>query len=128
MYIWFPTVSAEEDSADSRVPQICDLAASSGPRFGAFSPGSFRSITAGRRLSAHPCFTGIIPMKIVILDDVTITPAQEERLRRHGEVVIFTGVPTRPEEILSRAEGAQILIASWTKINAQILESLPHLK
>jgi len=67
-------------------------------------------------------------MKIVILDDVTITPAQEERLRRHGEVVIFTGVPTRSEEILTRAEGAQVLVASWTKINAQTLESLPHLQ
>lgn len=67
-------------------------------------------------------------MKIVILDDVTITPAQEERLRKQGEVVIFPGVPTRPEEILTRAEGAQVLIASWTKINAQILESLPHLQ
>ncbi len=67
-------------------------------------------------------------MKIVILDDVTITPAQEERLGRHGEVAIFTGVPTRPAEILSRAHGAQILIASWTKINAQVLESLTQLK
>jgi phosphoglycerate dehydrogenase-like enzyme len=67
-------------------------------------------------------------MKIVILDDVTITPAQEERLRQEGEVVIFTGVPTRPEEIFSRAQGAEILIASWTKINAQILERLTQLK
>jgi phosphoglycerate dehydrogenase-like enzyme len=67
-------------------------------------------------------------MKIVILDDVTMTAQQEERLRRSGEVVIFTGVPTRPEEILSRAEGAQILIASWTKINSQILERLTRLK
>jgi phosphoglycerate dehydrogenase-like enzyme len=67
-------------------------------------------------------------MKIVILDDVAITPAQEERLRRHGEVVIFTGVPTRLEEIISRAQGARILIASWTKINAQVLESLTQLK
>lgn len=67
-------------------------------------------------------------MKIVILDDVTITPAQEERLRQYGEVVIFPGVPTRPEEILTRAEGAQVLVASWTKINAQTLESLPNLQ
>jgi len=67
-------------------------------------------------------------MKIVILDDVTMTAEQEERLGRSGEVVVFTGVPTRPEEILSRAEGAQILIASWTKINSQILERLTRLK
>jgi phosphoglycerate dehydrogenase-like enzyme len=67
-------------------------------------------------------------MKIAIIDDVTMTAEQEERLRRSGEVVIFTGVPTRPEEILSRAAGAQILIASWTKINSQILERLTRLK
>jgi len=67
-------------------------------------------------------------MKIVILDDVTMTTAQEERLRQHGEVVIFTGVPTHPEEIISRAQGAHILIASWTKINAEILQRLSHVQ
>jgi phosphoglycerate dehydrogenase-like enzyme len=67
-------------------------------------------------------------MKIVILDDVTMTAEQEERLRQHGEVVIFTGVPAHPDEILSRAQGAHILIASWTKINAEILQSLSRVK
>jgi len=67
-------------------------------------------------------------MKIAIIDDVTLTVEQEERLRSCGEVVIFTGVPNRPEEILARAEGAQILIASWTKINSRILEKLTRLK
>jgi D-3-phosphoglycerate dehydrogenase len=67
-------------------------------------------------------------MKIAIIDDVTMTAEQEERLRRFGELVIFTGVPTLPEEILSRARGAEILIASWTKINASILKSLAQLK
>jgi D-3-phosphoglycerate dehydrogenase len=64
-------------------------------------------------------------MKIAILDDVTMTVAQVNRLRQHGEVEIFTGVPTCPEEILLRARGAHILIASWTKISAKILKSLP---
>ena len=67
-------------------------------------------------------------MKIAIIDDVTMTAEQEERLRRYGDLVIFKGVPTRREEILSRAKGAQILIASWTKINAQILGNLTQLK
>ena len=67
-------------------------------------------------------------MKIAIIDDVTMTPEQEERLRGCGEVAIFKGVPTRPGEILSRSRGAQILIASWTKISSQILENLPGLK
>jgi D-3-phosphoglycerate dehydrogenase len=67
-------------------------------------------------------------MKIAIIDDVTMTAEQEERLRGCGAVAVFKGVPTRPEEILSRAEGAQILIASWTKISSRILENLTGLK
>jgi phosphoglycerate dehydrogenase-like enzyme len=67
-------------------------------------------------------------MKIAILDDVTMTALQEDRLRQHGEVVIFTGVPIEKDEILSRAQGAHILIASWTKINAEILQNLSQVQ
>ena len=67
-------------------------------------------------------------MKIAVIDDVTLTAAQEERLRRCGDVRVFSGVPTERDEILKRAADADIVIASWTKLPASVLQCLPDLK
>jgi D-3-phosphoglycerate dehydrogenase len=67
-------------------------------------------------------------MKIALIDDVTLTPAQAARLDALGEVRVFQGVPVRAAEILGRAEGAEIIVASWTKIDDAVLSGLPRLK
>jgi D-3-phosphoglycerate dehydrogenase len=67
-------------------------------------------------------------MRIALIDDVTLTPGQAARLDALGEVRIFQGVPVRAAEILGRADGAEIMVASWTKIDAEILAGLPRLK
>lgn len=67
-------------------------------------------------------------MKIALIDDVTLTPAQAARLNALGEVRVFSGVPVRAADILGRAEGAEIVVASWTKIDAAILSGLPRLQ
>jgi phosphoglycerate dehydrogenase-like enzyme len=67
-------------------------------------------------------------MKIALIDDVTLTPGQEGRLRGCGEVRVFSGVPVEAGEILERARGAEIVVASWTKINDAILSGLPRLR
>lgn len=67
-------------------------------------------------------------MKIAVIDDVTMTAAQEDVLRRCGDLEVFHGVPAGPEEIRRRAAGAEIVIASWTKLPASVLQILPDLK
>ncbi|MFO7706864.1 MAG: 2-hydroxyacid dehydrogenase [Desulfobacterales bacterium] len=67
-------------------------------------------------------------MKITVIDDMALTTDQTDRLQRCGEVRIFSGVPVRVVDILARAAGAEIVVASWTKIDDTILSGLPGLK
>ncbi|MBF0531172.1 MAG: glycerate dehydrogenase [Deltaproteobacteria bacterium] len=67
-------------------------------------------------------------MKIVILDDTVITQEQAERLGRYGHVEIFSGIADGYHEVLARARGAEVIIASWTRISAEIIQALPDLR
>jgi D-3-phosphoglycerate dehydrogenase len=67
-------------------------------------------------------------MKIALIDDVTLTAAQAARLGTLGEVRVHSGVPVREADILARAAGAEVVVASWTKIGDGILASLPRLR
>lgn len=45
-----------------------------------------------------------------------------------GDVSIFEGIPKDKEEILYKAEKAEILMTSWTKLDQSILDLLPKLR
>ncbi|MDE5791252.1 MAG: D-2-hydroxyacid dehydrogenase [Muribaculaceae bacterium] len=67
-------------------------------------------------------------MKIVVLDGYTLNPGDLswEELEKLGEVTIYDR--TRPEEIVRRAEGAEIILTNKTVIDKEKLEALPELK
>lgn len=67
-------------------------------------------------------------MKIVVLDGHTLNPGDISwlGLQQLGDVVIHDRTP--PDELLRRAEGADILLSNKTPITAAHIEQLPHLK
>ena len=67
-------------------------------------------------------------MKIVILDGFAANPGDLswEGLDRFGEVVNYDR--TRPEEVLERSAGADVLLTNKTVLDRKIIESLPDLK
>ena len=66
--------------------------------------------------------------KIVILDDVTLTSAQQEVLRAAGTLDICRTIPADDEETLRRLNGADICIAGWTTLSEKVLRYLPSLR
>ncbi|WZL72517.1 NAD(P)-dependent oxidoreductase [Clostridiaceae bacterium 35-E11] len=67
-------------------------------------------------------------MKIVVIDDVLMNQEQIELLKGMGELNICSGVPANEEEILKRAENADIIINGWTNFSKDVLGKLPNLK
>jgi phosphoglycerate dehydrogenase-like enzyme len=67
-------------------------------------------------------------MRIVVMDDVTLSEEQMLILRSVGELAFNTGTPRSREEILSRAKDAEILISGWTHYPEGIFEELPKLQ
>ncbi|MBR2635497.1 MAG: D-2-hydroxyacid dehydrogenase [Oscillospiraceae bacterium] len=67
-------------------------------------------------------------MKIVILDGFAANPGDLswEGLDRFGEVVNYDR--TRPDEVLERSAGADVLLTNKTVLDRKIIESLPDLK
>ena len=67
-------------------------------------------------------------MKIVILDGYTANPGDLSwnGLRELGELTVYDR--TAPEELLSRAEGAEILLTNKVIINASVMAALPDLR
>lgn len=67
-------------------------------------------------------------MKIVVLDGYTLNPGDLswKDLRDKGDVVIYDRTPV--EQVVERAQGAEILFTNKTPINQQALNSLPALK
>jgi len=65
---------------------------------------------------------------IAILDDFEMTDVQRKHLESLGNLQIFTGLPVSDDEIIDRAQDAEILIIGWTKISHSIMEKLPKLK
>jgi len=67
-------------------------------------------------------------MKIVVLDDVNMNSEQKDFLETLGEIHIYKGIPQSNDDLLKRADGAEVLILGWTKISEDILLRLKSLK
>ena len=67
-------------------------------------------------------------MKIVILDGYTANPGDLswDGLRELGELMVYDR--TAPEQLLSRAEGAEVLLTNKVVIDAKAMASLPDLR
>lgn len=67
-------------------------------------------------------------MRIVVLDDIGIGAKDVELLEKKGNVLIYSGLPADADETVERARDADVLISGWTKIDREILASLPKLQ
>jgi D-3-phosphoglycerate dehydrogenase len=67
-------------------------------------------------------------MRIVIIDDVDLNAEDIAILKRLGGLVRFTGTPANAEQLISRAEHADIIISGWTSYPAGIFQKLPDLR
>lgn len=67
-------------------------------------------------------------MKIVVLDGYCLNPGDLDwsALKALGEVTTYDR--TLPEQLLERAEGAEVLLTNKTVINAESMDALPKLK
>lgn len=67
-------------------------------------------------------------MKIIVLDGYALNPGDLswDEFRKFGELVVYDR--TNPEEVLSRARDAQILLTNKTPVREDIISKLPHLK
>ena len=67
-------------------------------------------------------------MKIVILDGFTANPGDLswDGLREHGELSIYDR--TTPEQLLNRADGAEILLTNKVVVDASAMAALPNLR
>ncbi len=67
-------------------------------------------------------------MRIAVLDDFGLGPENLARLEACGEVLVFRGVPRDADEAVERADGAEVVLCSWTRLDAPALERLPLLR
>ena len=67
-------------------------------------------------------------MKIVVLDGKTLNPGDNpwDEVAKLGELTVYDR--TAPEEIVSRAKDAEIILTNKTPLTAQTLERLPKLR
>jgi glycerate dehydrogenase len=67
-------------------------------------------------------------MKLVVLDGYCLNPGDLswDALRRFGELTVFDR--TRPEEVVQRASGAEIVFTNKTPLPGSVLEQLPALR
>lgn len=67
-------------------------------------------------------------MKIVVLDGYTLNPGDLgwEGLENLGELIVYDR--SRPEEVVGRATGAEIIFTNKTPIGREEIEKLPELK
>jgi glycerate dehydrogenase len=67
-------------------------------------------------------------MKIVVLDGYALNPGDLSwnEFKKFGELVIYDR--SRPDEVLSRAKGAEILLTNKTPVRENVISKLPHLK
>lgn len=67
-------------------------------------------------------------MHIVVLDGRVLNPGDNpwDPLAACGELTVYDR--TRPEEVLERAAGAQVLVTNKTRLPAELIEHLPELR
>ena len=67
-------------------------------------------------------------MRIVILDGMDIGAEDLARLERRGEVRFYADVPATLDELVERAQGAEVVLNSWTRMGSDVFERLPALR
>jgi lactate dehydrogenase-like 2-hydroxyacid dehydrogenase len=67
-------------------------------------------------------------MKIVVVDHVYLQEEHLERLRSLGDLEVYDEPPKTPEELRKRIERADVVIAGWTDLTREIIESSRKLK
>src|SRR4051812_23186772 len=69
-----------------------------------------------------------MPARIVVLDGYTLNPGDLswDSLRELGDAVVHDD--TRPDQVLERASGAQILLINKVHLAADTIEALPELQ
>ena len=65
-------------------------------------------------------------MKIVFLDEYSVAGRDMSSVARFGDYVGYN--MTRPEEVIERCKGAEIVIANKVVLSAEIMQALPCLK
>ena len=67
-------------------------------------------------------------MKIIVLDGHTLNPGDLDwvELEQLGELNVYDR--TAPDEVVKRAQGAEVLITNKTQISGKMMEQLPDLK
>jgi glycerate dehydrogenase len=70
----------------------------------------------------------VIKMNIVVLDGYTLNPGDNpwDELAGLGELAVFDR--TAPEQIIQRAQGAEILLTNKTPVSRNAIEALPALR
>jgi lactate dehydrogenase-like 2-hydroxyacid dehydrogenase len=67
-------------------------------------------------------------MRIVVLDDFGLSPENLARLEEHGDVRVYQGIPRDDDELVARADGADVVLCCWARMDAPALERLPRLR
>ena len=67
-------------------------------------------------------------MQIVVLDDFELGSENLGRLAAHGEVSVYEGLPADDDELVARADGAEVALCCWTRVGSAALERLPRLR
>ena len=67
-------------------------------------------------------------MRIVVLDDFGLGPENLARLEACGEVSVHQGIPRDADEAVARADAADVVLCSWARLDAPVLERLPLLR
>ena len=67
-------------------------------------------------------------MKIIVLDGYTLNPGDLtwDRIKANGELNVYDRTPA--DEIVERAQGAEIIFTNKTPLTAEVLKNLPGLK
>ena len=67
-------------------------------------------------------------MNIAVIDAVTVNDTQMERLKKLGNVKVYTEGAKSVEEIIERCKGVTIVISGWTNFSAETLKALNDTK
>jgi phosphoglycerate dehydrogenase-like enzyme len=67
-------------------------------------------------------------MRIVVLDDFDLGSENLARLSAFGEVRVHQGVPRDDDEVVERAADAEVVLCSWSRLEAAAIERLPRLR
>jgi phosphoglycerate dehydrogenase-like enzyme len=67
-------------------------------------------------------------MRIVVLDGLALEPEHLALLHSCGEVRAYPEMPENADELVARAAGAEVLINSWTRMDADVFARLPQLR